>query len=141
MKRITLLLLSIILFSCAKETVEKPKHLLTEDEMANIIYDINIIQALRASQPQALTDNDVEPKNYIYKKYKIDSLTFAQNNAWYAANMEKYEGIQEKASERIKKEKDQFSVKADTSKAAKKPDPVKARAKHDNLRKAALEKQ
>lgn len=142
MKKVTLLLLSVILFSCAKETVEKPKHLLTEDEMANIIYDITMIQSLRAAQPQALTNNDVDAKKYIFKKYKIDSLTFAQNNTWYAADMENYEAIQKKASDRIKRERDAFAPKKDTVKQNKnnKPGNTKLRAKSDSLRQAALER-
>lgn len=145
MKRITLLLAAVMVVSCGKGTVEKPKHLLSEDEMANIIYDINMVQALRSMQSQAMPDNDVVAKQYIYKKYKIDSLDLAQNNAWYAADMENYEKIHKKASERVQKEMDALKPSKDTVLPSKqfKQGSAKAnlKAKRDSLRQAALEKQ
>lgn len=141
MNRFVLVLVSIILFiSCGGNEGVKPKHLLSEDEMANVIYDINIAQAIRAAKPQLLDDNDIKPKNYIYKKYKIDSLTFAQNNAWYSADMENYEKIQKRVSDRIKKERDALKPKKDSIKPKKLSVPGQ-RAKHDSLRKAALDRQ
>jgi len=139
MKRIILLLIPVIMFSCGRDKAEKPKHLLSENEMANVIYDINMLQAMRSSKPELLDDNNVKAKNYIFKKYKIDSLTFAQNNAWYAIDMEKYEAIQKKVSERIKRERDAFAPKKDTLKP-KSVGAANARAKRDSIRKAALGK-
>lgn len=141
MRNITLFLSVLLIISCGGNTAEKPKHLLSEDEMANIIYDINMAQAIRSSQPQVLNANNVNVKNYIFKKYKIDSLTFAQNNTWYAADMENYEAMQKKASDRIKKERDAFAPKKDTTKALK-PKPAKSsvREKRDSLMKAASDK-
>jgi hypothetical protein len=139
MKRITLLLILIILFSCGRDKAQKPKHLLSENEMANVIYDINMLQAMRSSKPEVLDDNNVKAKDYIFKKYKIDSLTFAQNNTWYAADMEQYEAIQKKVSERIKREREAFAPKKDTIKP-KSVGAANARAKRDSIRKAALGK-
>ncbi len=138
MKRITLLLVSILFLAC-ESGPEKPGRLLSEDEMANVIYDINMVQSMRSSQPLALDDNNVDAKKYIFKKYKLDSLTFAQNTAWYAANMEQYEAIEKKVSDRIRKEKDALTPKADTTKVKKSEVPG-AQAKLDSFRKAAAEK-
>ena len=140
MRNITLFLSVLLIISCGGNTAQKPKHLLSEDEMANIIYDMNMAQAIRSSQPQVLNANNVNVKNYIYKKYKIDSLTFAQNNAWYAADMENYEAIQKKASDRIKKERDAFAPKKDTTKAVKPSAKSSIRVKRDSLMKAASDK-
>lgn len=135
MKKLTLLLISILFIACGGDPVDKPERLLSEDEMVNIIYDINMVQALRSSQPQVLNSNNVDPQNYIFKKHKIDSLTFAQNNTWYAANFEQYEGIMKKVSEKIKKEKDMYAPKIDTAKVKK-----DGMVRRDSLRKAALDK-
>lgn len=140
MKKLALVLLAFIAFSCGGEKVEKPKRLLSENEMENIIYDITILQAIRSSQPQVLSYNNLKPKEYIFKKYKIDSLIFAQNNAWYTDNLETYEKIQKKVSERIKAERDKNSQTNDTVKKAAKPDVSGARAKRDSLKRAALDK-
>ncbi|PZR18876.1 MAG: hypothetical protein DI539_16010 [Flavobacterium psychrophilum] len=145
MKKITLLLVAVLVFSCGKETAEKPKHLLSEDEMVNIIYDINMVQSIRSVKSQLLTDNDIVAKQYIYKKYKIDSLDLAQNNAWYAADMENYEKLHKKASERLQSEMDALKPKKDTAQLSKqlKPGSVKTslQARRDSLRKVASEKE
>lgn len=138
MKRITLLLVSILFLACDSGP-EKPKRLLSEDEMANIIYDINMVQSMRSSQPFVLENNNVDAKKYIFKKYKIDSLTFAQNNTWYAANMEQYEAIEKKVSDRLRNEKEALEPKADTTKV-KKSDVPGAQARRDSFRKASEEK-
>jgi len=138
MKRITLLLVSLLFLAC-ESGPEKPKRLLSEDEMANIIYDINMVQSMRSSQPFVLDNNNVDAKKYIYKKHKLDSLTFVQNTAWYAAHMEQYETIQKKVSDRLKKEKEALTPKADTVKV-KKSDVPGAQAKRDSFRKASAEK-
>lgn len=140
MKRITLLLISIILFSCGGDTVEKPKRLLSENEMSDIIYDMTMLQAMKSLQPEVLSYNNIEPKEYIFKKYKIDSLTFAQNNAWYTADLETYEKIQAKVTDRIKAERDKNAQANDTVNKPAKANVSKAAVKHDSLRRAALGK-
>jgi len=144
MKKFTLLLVSVIAFSCGGPAAEEPKRLLSEDEMVNIIYDINMIQSMRSFQPQALDDNNVDAKKYIFKKYKIDSLTFAQNNTWYASNIEKYDGILKKVSERVKKEKEVLSPKADTTKVKntipKTAEIARAKSRRDSLRKVSVDR-
>ena len=137
MKKLALVIVSVIMFSCGGSTVEKPERLLSEDEMTNIIYDITMIQAFRSVKPEVLDYNNIKGQEYIFKKYKIDSLTFAQNNAWYTANMDKYEAIQKKVTERIKKERKLFSQKNDT---LSNPSKSGSRSKRDSLKKAALNK-
>lgn len=137
MKSIALLLVSIILFSCGKETAEKPKRLLSENEMVEIFYDLSLIQAIKSYQPQALDDNGVDSKNYIYKKYKIDSLTFSQNNKYYAQDLEQYEKIQQRVTEKIKKQKELLMPKKDS---LHRPvtDVPGAQAKRDSVQKGLL---
>lgn len=128
MKKLALILVSFLAFACTNEAVPKPDHLLKEGEMVNILYDISILQAIKSYQPQALEDGKVDAKNYIYKKYSIDSLTFAQNQAYYASKLELYESIQTKLGEKIKKEKDDFKAKAEDVKPLKKGETKKFKA-------------
>ncbi len=144
MNRIVLFLVAFVLFACSKETAEKPEHLLTENQMVDILYDITMVQAVRSFQPQVIDNNNVNPKEYIYNKHKIDSLTFAQNNAWYASDFDKYEEIQNKVAERVRKEKEAMTPKIDSvgvkkdSVKLKKSEVPGAAAKRDSVRKAAL---
>lgn len=139
MKKTALLLLAILAASCGKEGVEKPKRLLNEDEMANVIYDMTMMQSVRSSQPQLLESNGVNPKSYVFSKYRIDSLTLAQNNAWYAADMDKYQDILKKVTDRIAKEKDATSKTAKSSTVTPSPSPSLAPA-NDSVRQVILNK-
>lgn len=101
-KLLPFLSLLIVLFGCKNSDVEKPEKLLTEEEMAAIIYDISVIDAIRAHRPgQALSVNP----EYVYKKYGIDSLQFAKNNTYYASDISKYKKIYNKVSERLTADK------------------------------------
>jgi hypothetical protein len=111
MKKLACILLSVLLFSCVDETVEKPENLLPEDKMVDMLYDISMLQAINSFTPQTLDSNKVEAKHYIFTKYKTDSLTFAQSHEYYASDMDKYEGIQKKIAAKIEKDKVSYGVK------------------------------
>jgi Domain of unknown function (DUF4296) len=110
MKKLAYILLSILLFSC-REEAEKPKNLLPEDKMVDMLYDITLLQSINSYNPKALSDNKVDAKNYIYKKYKTDSLTFVKSHEYYASDLEVYESMQEKVKEKIDQDKVRFGFK------------------------------
>ena len=87
-----------------------------------------------------LENNGVDGKNYVYKKYKIDSLTFAQNNKWYAGNLDQYQKIQERVTERLKKQKELLMPKKDSLKTLPVTDVPGAQAKRDSVQKVLLNK-
>ncbi|WP_294824283.1 DUF4296 domain-containing protein [uncultured Flavobacterium sp.] len=111
MKKLTYILLSLLVVACAKQDAEKPENLLPEGKMVDILYDINILQAINSYTPQVLDSNKVEPKNYIYKKYSTDSLIFTQSHNYYAADLERYEEIQKKVADRVEKDKVKYGIK------------------------------
>ncbi|AWH84059.1 DUF4296 domain-containing protein [Flavobacterium album] len=117
MKKLVYIALSALLFSCGEEKAEKPKHLLSEDEMVNILYDITLLQAISSYTPKALDDNKIDNRNYIYNKYKTDSLTFVQSNEYYASDLDVYEGIQKKVKEKIEQDKIKYGFKKKESPA------------------------
>lgn len=119
MKKLAIILLSALAVSCNNDAAPKPEHLLNEKEMENIFYDLTLLQSIKSSLPKVLDDNKVDVKNYIYKKYKIDSLTFAQNHTYYASDLEKYQKMQQKVSERLNKAKDSINPPVKNSKAVK----------------------
>jgi len=105
MKELACIIVSLLLFSCGEQAAEKPKDHLPEDKMVNMLYDITMLQAINSFKPQVLDSNKVEAKNYIYKKYKTDSLTFAQSHTYYASDLEVYGEMQRKVADRIEKDK------------------------------------
>lgn len=120
MKRIVLLLVLAIMASCRQgDVVDKPENLLSEDDMANILYDMGVLQSMHSQVPQAMQDKGIEARDYIFTKYKIDSLTFAQNNKYYASRPEQYQNIRKQVTERLNIEKAALQAKPTDSKAAK----------------------
>ena len=102
MRKLVFIFLSVLVVACSNNTAPKPKRLLDREDMINILYDIALVEAIKSFKPSALKDNNVNPHTYIFKKYDIDSLTFAQNHLYYASDIEGYAGIEKKVSEKIK---------------------------------------
>jgi len=91
----------LLLGSCKNEVVEKPAKLIDEDQMVNIIYDLALLEAIKSQYQISATENQVNPKEYIYKKYNIDSLQFAQSNHYYASDIGNYKKMYDKVSQRL----------------------------------------
>jgi len=126
MKKLLLIFLSFFVLSCSKNTAPKPEHLIEKEQMADILYDIALLQSIKSFQPAALDTNNVKPHVYIYKKYKIDSLTLAQNHTYYASDIEGYEKLEKEVADRIQKEREALTPKKDAT--------VKNSAKKDSLK-------
>ena len=104
MKQVLFLFVSLFVLSCSKNPVPKPDNLLDEEVMVNIIYDISILQATDGSMSYKLTDHNIKMDQYIFEKYKIDSITYRENQRYYAADARKYKKIYKKVIERFEKE-------------------------------------
>ena len=104
MKQVLFLFVSLFVLSCSKNPVPKPDNLLDEEVMVNIIYDISILQATDGSMSYKLSDHNIKMNQYIFEKYKIDSITYRENQRYYAADARKYKKIYKKVIERFEKE-------------------------------------
>lgn len=104
--KINYLLLLFLFYSCSKNTEPKPKNLLDKETMTNLIYDMNMLEAAQGYIPRVLNENKIKPKEFIYKKYEIDSLDFVQNNRYYASNVEMYKRMYDDVTKRILAEKE-----------------------------------
>lgn len=100
MKKLIVLFL-LICISCNESPVPKPENLLEEEVMVDILFDTAILQASEAFMPQKLTENDIRIKNYIYLKYEIDSVTYYQNQRYYASDFKKYKRMYKKVADRL----------------------------------------
>lgn len=97
--------LVFLLVSCHQNAVEKPGNLIDEDKMVDIFYDLSIMEAMKSQSPYAPEQQSANPKAYIFKKYKIDSLQFTLSNRYYISQIEQYKKMYEKVGERIEAEK------------------------------------
>lgn len=141
MKYLGLILIIILSVSCNKETAEKPARLLSENEMTDILYDLSLMQGMRQYNPKLLHDKNITVSSYIYEKYDIDSVLFVENHKYYASDMEQYEKIHKRVSERLRRNSAVFDsiTKKPTAPAAKKPDLGKSRDSILKLKRAWLD--
>lgn len=105
MKKGISLLAILALLGCKEDLVKKPEHLIEKSKMMDIMYDLALLEAIKYQNPAVLDSNQIRPKQFIYKKYKIDSLQLAQNNIYYAADYKNYKIMFESVVKRIANEK------------------------------------
>lgn len=105
-KTVSLLVVLILFLSCKEEAVEKPDRLIEKGKMVNIMYDLAILEGIKYQNPTSLVTYDINPSKYIYKKYKIDSLQFAQSNVYYASDYEGYKDVFDEIIKRIDDQKE-----------------------------------
>jgi len=104
-KIIPIFILLIVLAGCKKELVKEPKHLIEKEKMVNIMYDLSLLDAMKVENPALMDSFKNNSNQYIYKKYKIDSVQFAQSNIYYAADYKEYEKMFNKVKARVDKKK------------------------------------
>lgn len=130
MKKIILLLSILIIGACSnKNEIPKPAKPIDKEVMENILYDLALLQALKSYSPEKLTKNNIDSKNYIYQKYKIDSLQFVENNKYFASDIEAYKLMFENVSNRLQKEKSELDT------IINKELKIKAKKTQDSLKK------
>ena len=95
----------LALLGCKEDLVNKPDLLIEKSKMMDIMYDLALLEAIKYQNPAVLDSNQIRPKQFIYKKYKIDSLQLAQNNKYYAADYKSYKVMFESVVKRIENEK------------------------------------
>lgn len=101
MKKIIYISFVFAIFACHDNPVKEPKVLLDEETMENILFDVALLQAAKANSPEVLQANTIDSKDFIYKKYKIDSATYHQNNRYYAGDVRKHKHMHKRILERI----------------------------------------
>ncbi|WP_343592293.1 DUF4296 domain-containing protein [Flavobacterium sp.] len=136
---IVILLVLFLSVSCKKELVKQPAKLIEKEKMVDIMYDLAILEAIRYQKPMSLDSLESDPTKFILRKYKVDSLQFAQNNMYYASDYESYKEMFDDVNKRIavnQRAADSLA-KIDEKKAAKaKKNKIKEVSK-DSVRKIA----
>ena len=105
MKKSISLVVILAILGCKEDLVKKPDTLIEKSKMIDIMYDMALLEAVKYQNPAVLDSNQIHPKQFIYKKYKIDSLQLAQNNVYYAADYKSYKIMFDEVVKRVIKEK------------------------------------
>jgi hypothetical protein len=102
MKNFVFIILVLFLsVSCKKELVKEPKRLIEKEKMIDIMYDLSLLEAIKYQNPLSLDSVNSDPKNFVLKKYKVDSLQFAQSNIYYAADYNTYKEMYDEIGKRL----------------------------------------
>lgn len=105
--------------SCNEEVVKKPENLIPKDKMVSVLYDISLLNAGRSINQNILNEYGIEPMDYIYNKYGIDSLQLVNSDTYYASLPLMYEVIYMEVAERQENEEaDMIEKKEEASKKA-----------------------
>ena len=133
-KAVFFLIIIMSFFGCKEETVKEPDHLIDKEVMQNIIYDLSLLEAIKYNEPATTENYRVNPKEFIYKKYKIDSTQFAQNNLYYASNFDEYKAMYDNVIKRIDSKK--TVLDALLKKEAKRDSLIAKKKELDSIKKA-----
>jgi hypothetical protein len=102
MKKSILIGLLLAFISC-NNAIEKPKNLIEKDKMIDILYDISLLEAIKTQNINGGIKNK-DANEYLYKKYKIDSIQLAQSNKYYAADVDEYKKMFEEVKARLEEQ-------------------------------------
>ena len=106
MRKIIVFLAVLALFvSCKEELIKKPENLIDKKVMVDIIYDISILDAIRNQNPTSIDSFKINSRDFIFKKYKVDSLQFVKSNVYYSADYESYKLMFDEVVKRVDKQK------------------------------------
>jgi hypothetical protein len=95
-----LLCLCFFVIGCQDSSIEKPKNLIDKEVMTSILYDMAVLDAVKSQNIGG--GISVKGMNeYIYKKYKIDSIQFSESNKYYASDIDGYEKMYQKVKSKI----------------------------------------
>ena len=109
MKKTIILLVLATLFSCINKEKNTPPNLMSEEEMVNFLFDINIINSSRAFRNRSELNYYNIKDSLLFKKHKIDSIIFSESNFYYASNPKLYLRIYSKLETKLKLLKDSLS--------------------------------
>ncbi|CAL65099.1 DUF4296 domain-containing protein [Christiangramia forsetii] len=92
----------ILLGSCQDlKKSEKPKDLIPEAKMIDVLTEISLLHAARNYNKQKLENIGVDPDTYVYEKFDIDSMQFERSSNWYSEQYNQYEGIYDSVKARL----------------------------------------
>jgi hypothetical protein len=127
-------LLFLVVFACSDvQKRPNPERLLTEDEMVEVYTDMMIIDAVNRTNPKIYTSYDLDIKEHIYNKYKIDSTILADNIIYYNLEFDANVRIFERVNQNILDKKDYFDS---IGRAKDSLDKLKKNIERDSLKKS-----
>lgn len=86
--------------------VEEPENLIPKEKMTDILYDLAILNATKSSFSSVFEKTGIDIMEFLYEKYDIDSIQFAESDLYYASVPLEYQSIYEDIDARIERRKE-----------------------------------
>ena len=148
---VTYLGVLLVVVSCGFGGPKKPKNLISKKNMVHILIDAKLLSTATFEHRNELERKGLRFNRYIFVKYGIDSLQFAESNNYYAYHIKDYEEIYANVTdslERLKvalkeielKEEKKKKKETDSINALKLKDSLKIQNKKDSLATKSLKK-
>lgn len=100
--RILVVFLLLISFSCQDlDKTERPNDLIPEGKMIDVLTEIALLNAARNYNKQKLESTGIDPEEFIFKRFNIDSLQFERSNDYYSEQYSDYERIYDSVKVRL----------------------------------------
>lgn len=97
----SILLMLMILSSCAQVEEVPPENLIGEEKMADLIFELAVLDAGKGFVPTDQKDRISLDANSFYQFHNIDSVQFTSSNAYYAKQPKTYLRIANMAKEKL----------------------------------------
>ena len=105
------LILFVLLIACEANTANPPPaDLIPEDTMEQILYDINLLKAIKNNRFGREVPKEILNNNYILRKYNIADSTLKQNQIYYAQSPKRLFAMYNLIYKRLEKIEDSISV-------------------------------
>ena len=105
-KYITFTIAFLVVVACQDvKRPEAPANLIPKDIMAGIFTEAYLMNAARSIDNRTIVGKGIVLDSILYTKFKIDSLQFAQSNAFYSSDLEIYKSLLLQVEENLKIEK------------------------------------
>ena len=124
---------TLFLMSCENLDLKKPSNLILEDQMVEILYDVVLINSAKGINKQLIEKDIKNPQTYIFEKHNIDSLQFAESNAYYSFKSDSYKSIYEKLELKLTTQKSEYEAILKEKKRIKDSIRESKRVKTDTL--------
>lgn len=106
MKKAILIIFGLLFLACGEKVVEEPENLIPKEKMTDILYDLAILNATKSSFSSVFEKTGIDIMEFLYEKYDIDSIQFAESDLYYASVPLEYQSIYEDIDARIERRKE-----------------------------------
>jgi hypothetical protein len=111
-KRFLILVFVIAFVSCEKPVIEKPRHLIKEKQMINMLFDIHLAEATFNRMRNDSIVRKSSSENFYYSvlaKYDVPDSVFEKSFIYYASNPKNFEKIYREVMSKLSETEQAFS--------------------------------